>query len=616
MQFRARVLFFLLLCALGALMLRAGWIQLVRGEDYAQRARDMHFTRFETPAARGRILDRHGVPLAVSYHARSIAVDPTLIWDIEGFASKLAFLIGEADAAPALERRIRERKQAGVRFAYLRRHLDRKLVARVEAAKLLGLDLREEPRREYPHADAAAAVVGFVGSNADGRIAGLTGLEARYDAILRGAPGRCSVMRSGRRERLHMFPEREVAPVAGRDVRTALDVRIQQIAEQALDALQEKHAPKASCAIVMDPYTGELLAMAGRPQVRRERWPHVSPGALKNIAVHHVFELGSTLKPLVLACALSDGAVREDEEFDCGPAIKYFGRRPLRDVKANHVIDVETILVKSSNIGIAQVGLRVGIDAMRRYFESLGFGEPTGVEIAGEESVRIKPRSEWSENYTLVSVSMGRELQLTPLQLVRAYATLINGGWLVRPTLLRRAPGMLPRKIALRPSARRFVIRAMTRVVQEGTGRRARVKGLAVAGKTGSSEHYPKGSGRYVSSFVGFAPAEAPRLLVLVVADSPKSVGGRKPYGGVVAAPLVGEILRRSLPLLKKSNRTLPETGVRFLQRSKQRQGKVRVAAVNRFSVSAEGMVSSVRSRNPVSVGVPPGAQDCPTQAR
>jgi len=623
MEFRARVLFVLVLFALGGLIARAGWIQLVRGDEFALRAKDMHLTQFEIPAARGRILDRRGRPLAVSYHARSIAVDPIRVDDPAGFATELAFLIGDADAAPALARRLRERKAAGVRFAYLRRHADRDVVARVEAADLPGLDLREEPRREYPHGDAGAAVVGVVGTDPDGRIAGLTGLEARYDEVLRGTPGRCSVLRSGRSERLHLFPEREVHPVPGRDIYTALDVRVQQIAEQALDALQEKHEPKASCAIVMDPYTGELLALAGRPHVRRSAWPNVSPVALKNVAVHNVYELGSTLKPLVVAAALSAGAVRENEDFDCGPGRRYFGGRLLRDVKPNHVIDVETILVKSSNVGVAQVGQRLGIDGMRRFFTSVGFDEPTGVEIAGEESVRLKPRDKWTENYTLVSVSMGRELQLSPLQLARAYAALVNGGFLVRPTLLRRAPDMLPRRVPLRPAARRFVIRAMRRVVEEGTGRRARVNGLAVAGKTGTSEHYPKGSGRYVSSFVGFAPADAPRLLVLVVADSPKSVGGLRPYGGVVAAPLVGAILRRSLPLLDSSslpNRTLPGTGVRYLQRSNIRQGKVRVAAVNRSSVWAEGMVPSVRNRNPVSVGVPgrraDGPEDCPTPTR
>jgi len=603
---RARAMAILLLALLVLLVGRAGWIQLVRGEELAERAERQHFTELVVPAPRGRILDRHGRPLAASHHARTVAADPQLIDDVDGFAVRVAFLLDEAEAAREIAALIAERKQEGRRFVYLRRRVDRDRTDRLATAGLEGLILQEEPRREHPHGRAAAAVLGVVGADDDGHIVGLTGLERLYDATLRGQDGQCRLFRSGKRECLNFYPEHSVPAVPGRDLATTLDITIQQIVEDALDDLDAHHAPRASCAVVLDPWTGEVLAMAGRPALDPDRFPAVGEDSLRIPAVQFTYEPGSTFKPLIMSGALSRGAVHTGEVVDCGHGLRFFGGRRLTDVHPYGSLELADILVKSSNIGIATVGQALGCDDAFSLVNALGFGRRTGIELEGEQAGKVTPRKDWHENYTLVSVSMGHEIAVTPIQLAAAYCALLNGGRLFRPTLLRSGPRPEPRVLDLDASALAYVRGAMERVVGEGTARRARVDGLRVGGKTGTSEKYPEGSHRYFSSFVGFAPVDDPRLVVLVVADEPEARDGLRPYGGVVAAPVVGEILRRSVPLLESDESfALPESGVRHNKKSVSRQGKVkRVAAVHRSSVSAGERDFPVEGRNPDSVGV------------
>jgi cell division protein FtsI (penicillin-binding protein 3) len=600
-ELRARRLFQLLLLLLALLIGRAGYIQLVRGGEFARLARKQQFADVEVPAPRGRLLDRQGRALAVSYHARTVAADPQEIDDPGEFAARVTFLLGEPDAAPEMASLVAAKKKEGKRFVYLRRRIDRDIAARLEEAGINGLVLREEPRREYPHRRAAAALLGVVGADTDGQIRGLTGLERIFDQRLRGTEGIAHVLRSGRHEALHLFPEREREAVPGDDLTLTIDITLQEIVEEELDRLEERHHPKGACAIMLDPFTGEILALANRPGFDPNDFPSIDPQCLRIHAVQDAFEPGSTMKPLIVAGALSRGVVRPGQMFDCGPGVKYFGRRRLQDVHPNHTLDLEHVLIKSSNIGMAQVGQALGCDAAYALLCSLGFGRRTGIEVTAEQTGRVTERPKWHPNYTLVSVSMGHEILVTPLQLAVAHASLLNGGHLVRPTLLRDpAPGA-PVDLPFDPSALAFVRHAMQDVVEEGTGKRALVEGLEIGGKTGTAEKYPEGSHRYVSSFVGFAPAHDPRLLVLVLADEPQPVDGIKPYGGVVAAPVVGEILRRSIPLIDQILAP-SEPGVRQ-KLGTVIEGKVRVAAVHRSSVWAGEGDSPVSSRNPDSEG-------------
>jgi len=601
---RARRVFLLLLAALAALVGRTGFIQVVEGDEYAARAHRQHFRRIRVPAPRGRILDRNGRALAASYHAVSVAADPQEVDDVHVFAARVAFLLGEPEAAQEFAARLGAMKKAGKRFVYLRRRLDRERVRRLAEDRPAGLDLREEPRREYPHGAAAAALVGVVGVDEDGGCVGLTGLERQFDALLTGEDGSCSVFRSGTSERLHLFPERARPARPGADVRTTIDIALQQVVEQELDDVCTRFRPDTCCAIALDPRNGEVLALASRPGFDPLDFPRVGAAALNISAIQSSYEHGSTIKPLVMAWALSRGAVHLGQEFDCGPGHKFFGRRLLHDVKPNGVLDLEHILIKSSNIGIAQVGLALGIDETYGLFRRLGLGRATGIEFSGEQTGSIPARADWTENYVLVSAAMGRQLPLTPLQLVTAYAALVNGGFLHRPTLVRGAPRPAPVRVGFTDEALHFVREAMVKVVEEGTAKRARVPGLRIGGKTGSAERYPIGRNGYVSSVVGFAPADAPELVVLVLADNPqRERPDVKPYGGVVAAPAVGNIFRRGLPLLRDKGNSISapaESGVRQYESSKE---MVRVAAVNSSSVYVGKRTLPAEGRNPDSVG-------------
>jgi len=639
---RLRVVFGLLLAGLVLLVARIGHMQIVRGEEFAARARRQHFRRIEEAAPRGSILDRHGRPIVATYHSRMVAANPQEVGDIQEFSAQVALALREPAAAPEFSRVIAEGRAAGLQFVYLRRHVDRELSFAAEALGLPGLDVREDPRREYPHGSAAAALVGMVGPDAKGRDAGLSGLERRYDALLRGQDGSRSVFRSGAlgETPYHLFPERDVHAEPGAGLHTTLDIAIQQIAEEALARLQADHSPKSSCAVVLDPKSGEILALAGSPALDPGRFPDVSPEALRIPAIQLVYEPGSTIKPFVMAWALTQGAVFPAQRIDCGPGVKNFGARVLHDVKPNGVLDLEEVLVKSSNIGMAEVGVALGIDPMWDLLHHLGFFRPTKVGLAGEACGTVEPRRRWTVNYMLTTVSMGHALSVTPLQLATAYAALLDGGRLHAPTLVRgalpsagsaslgadsawldlapvpspefAAPASppVPPRIPFSPESLRFVREAMVKVVEQGTGRRARIDGVRVGGKTGTSEQYPEGCNRYHASFVGFAPADDPRLLVLVVADDPKVKGGLRPYGGVVAAPTVAEILRRSLPLVPSNPPPTPsESGVR---QNHSFAVSVRSAAVHRSSVNAGVRMTSAEGRNPDSVGV----EECRSEAR
>ncbi|MCZ6573474.1 MAG: penicillin-binding protein 2 [Planctomycetota bacterium] len=601
MAHRARVLFAVLLLFFTALVARTGYIQVWLGEEYADRARAQHFREIEVPATRGSILDRNGRVLAVSYHACSVAVDPARIDDPGLYSLELTLQLGEPQRARELARLVARKKEHGKRFVWVKRRLDREPVEALQDGGRAALVVLEEPRRENPHGAAAASLLGVVGDDA----CGLCGLEYTFDARLRGRPGTRYVLKEGRgRVPWLLFPERGREAVPGLDVVTTLDLGIQVVAERELQALQDEFSPRWSCALVMDPRNGEIVAMAGRPGLYGGRFRKAPPEAFRVPAVHCNFVPGSTLKPLIMASALHAGVVRPGQTLDCGPGRKRFGGRLLHDVTAHGVLSLADVLVKSSNIGMAQVGRALGMRATYATLRAAGFGARHGIELPGEERGRLTPFKRWHPDQTLVSVSMGHELLVTPLQLATMYCGLLNGGTLHPPRLVSRelAPSVRePRRLPIGPDALDFVRRAMVRVVAEGTGRRARIPGVSVGGKTGTSGKFPKGCGKYTASFVAFAPAEAPRFVVLVVADEPQRPDGGTPYGSIVAAPAAGRILREALRLSDSSSISSPsESGVRLKGHG---FGMVRVAAVQSSGATVGEVGSPAGGRNPDSAG-------------
>jgi len=570
MDHRARLTAGIVLLGLALLVGRAGYLQVVLGDEFARRARAQHLDTIEEPAPRGRILDRHGRVLAASYHARSLGVNLPLVRDPDLFAARAAFAMGDPSRARELADTIRRKGAEGKRFIFLARRLDREIGDALERAQreggagdLDGMELREEPRRFLPQGRAGAAVIGMLGEDGEG----LSGLERRFDRELRGTPGRKVVLRDGGRRIVDVYPELGVSPARGPDLYTTLDVAIQQVAEAALDEMEASFSPERACAVVLDPKNGEVLALAGRPALDPAAFPGVPPQALAIPAIHLPFEPGSTLKPVLLAAALAEGAVRTDTVVDCGQGAMRFGGRILHDVHAFGPLALRDVLVKSSNIGMAQVGRALGIRRAHDALRAAGFGARTGVELPGENEGSLTPLARWHEDYTLVSVSMGHEIVVTPLQLARALAAIVNGGDLFAPALRLDGPRPPPVHLDAAARSRSFVVEAMVGVVEEGTGRKAGVAGVRVGGKSGTAAGYPKGSGKYVCSFVAFAPADEPRLLALVVAYEPRKPGGGVPYAATVAAPAAGRILREALALLGiESNEAPPESGVRHVR--------------------------------------------------
>jgi cell division protein FtsI (penicillin-binding protein 3) len=427
-----------------------------------------------------------------------------------------------------------------------------------------GLIVKKELGRCYPAGRAAAHLVGFAGL--DG--AGLAGAELAFDGILRARSGRKTVMRDGKAGAVSLPAEEgDASPLSedGGDVLLALDLTIQAFVDEALSRACEEWTPEAAAALVLDPRNGDVLAMASLPGLDAADFPREGKSVRRNRVVADVYEPGSTMKPLVAAAALDRGTVSFQQSFDCTadgswevPRVRADGtsrrgRRVIHDHERMGRLCFADVVVHSSNIGMAQVGLSLGIDLLHRHIRALGFGESTRCGLPGEEGGIVTRRSLWTETYTVTSVSMGHEISATPLQFAAAFATLANGGVLYRPRIALRAgdrevPPLPLRQVFDEKVVRGLMTPILIRVVTEGTGKRAQIPGYQVAGKTGTTQVLGGGGATvgYVSSFVAFAPAKDPCFLAMVLLSRPRRDRGT-PYGGTVAAPAVREILERCL---------------------------------------------------------------------
>lgn len=547
---RIAVVRLLLLLAFGLLSIRL--VGLAGDEGAAARARSAAQARafVESVPPPGPILDAEGVALAVSVPSPSVWADPRGVPDKAEAARLLA------DVLDSPQTGIEERLSRPGSFVWIRRHVSAAVADRVRALGLHGVGVRREFLRAYPQGPLLGPTLGFAGTECQG----LSGLERALLPGLAGAPSRSPALRDARGRLLADpdAPPRE--PAEGPAAILTIRGRIQRIAEEELAAAAGKHRPKGMVAIALDPATGEILALAVHPGIDPRR-PMDGPGsAFVNPASGMTFEPGSVFKPFVAAAALDAGTVSPATRFFCHNGAWDTGRgRVLHDSHGRGGDDhlaVAEIIAKSSNIGIAQVGLTIPRQlpgALRRF----GFGRRTDAGLPGEEAGKVPAGDRWGF-FTMTSVPMGQEIAVTPLQLARGFACFANGGVLVAPRLVREIRGPDGRSVPWRPAepprrviqekTAREVAAMLEAVVTEGTGKKAAVPGVRVAGKTGTAQKAGPGGyshTKFVASFCGFAPVEAPRLLVLVVADEPTSGY----YGGEVSAPVVGRILERALPL-------------------------------------------------------------------
>jgi len=546
---RIRVLFFGWTFLFLLVTARVAYWQVARSEAMRDLAARQRTDLLVLPASRGRIYDRNSRELATNVPVESVYAVPRNIRDPQTFARRVAAVL----RVPPEQ--IQGRLAPDRYFVWIARHLPSHVARRLRALGLEGqLGFEREERRVYPLGPLAAQVLGFTGIDNQG----LWGLEARYDAMLRGTPGQAVRVRDALGREILEGRQVRIAPRNGSDLFLTLDAVIQHLAERELEEAARAHGARAGVAVVMDVRTGELLAVANVPRFDPNRYAQVPPEVWRNRAVAEVYEPGSTFKLVVMGAALEAGAVRPETTFWCPGFLQVPGGHRIREAhgEAHGEVRPADILRFSCNVGAALTAVQLGADRLYRSLLRFGFGKPTGVELPGEAAGILRPPAEWtgSDLYTL---GFGQGIAVTPLQLLRAVAAIGNGGLLVRPTLisfLRSPDGRaleLPRAAApvrvLSPRTARQLLEMMVRAVVDGTGRAAAIEGYTVAGKTGTAQKPdPRGGylpGKYVASFVGIVPATSPRIAILVLLDEPRGPY----YGGVVAAPVFRRIASQAL---------------------------------------------------------------------
>ena len=553
---RRRAMLVFSLLGLGALLLSARLIhvQWICRDQFASRAMRQQISDEEIPARPGDILDRQGRLLATTINVPSLFVDPANVSDPEKLGADLA----EALDLDRDELTDRLRRNAHRRFLWIKRRLTAEELARVEELKLSKsvAGLRSEFQRHYPQGKLAAHVLGI--RNIDG--VGRGGVEETFDSALRGRDGVRRFVRDARGFVLDVLEEVTRPPEDGVSVVLTIDILLQWHVEQELDRLMADHEPFGCCAIVMDPRRGEILAMASRPSFNPCDLSNTNPEAWKNLATAAVFEPGSTFKPLVVAWALDSGKLQTNESFDCENGAYRTGTRLLRDTHPYGTLSLTDVLVKSSNIGMAKVGERLGNEELNQFVRAFGFGQKTGIELPGETSGIVRPFKDW-DAYSTGSIPMGQEIATTPLQLLSAHAILANGGRRVSPHLLLTSscpddlsPRVMTTRVVSVDSAKWLVEGPLREVVQRGTARAARIEGLDLFGKTGTAQKLKEdgpgySSDRHYSSIVLGAPADAPRLLLLIGVDEPT---GKLQYGGSVAGPYASRMLQTGLRIIRE----------------------------------------------------------------
>jgi cell division protein FtsI/penicillin-binding protein 2 len=549
----------LILLAIVALLILGGrliYIHASQGATLLARAQQQQRSIIPLKYRRGFIVDCRGRIIAGTLLQKSVFADPTVLPDKEEAARKVAEILG-LDLGEVGE----ELLSAGDReFLVIRRDVTEEQAEQIQAADLYGLGVFNEPYRTYPMNTLAAALIGFVA--ADGH--GVSGLENQCEAWLAGENGLKTIIHDAGRKAFWLAEGGYRPARDGFHVVLTLDTEIQAAAERELNACVDHYRAESGAVIVMDPRTGAILALANAPGFDPNRYQDYGASRYRNRAVTDPFEPGSTFKPFVAAAALAEGVVKLGETFDCESGSWKDGARLLHDHHPYGLLTYEQIVIKSSNIGMAKLGKRLGNERLFKAVRAFGFGEKTGVDIDGEDPGLVRPFHRWN-SFTTTSVPMGQEVGVTALQLARGFCAFANGGLLVQPYVIRAvvaADGRVLKDFADPPTlgqalspeiAEIMKDKILCRVIEEGTGTKAKLANYRVLGKTGTAQIARQGGGgferdAYVSSFVCAAPASDPQLVVLVSIRRPDHSLGY--YGGTVAAPPAREILAHALAYL------------------------------------------------------------------
>lgn len=541
---RIGLLFLVFVAALGLATLRAGWLGAVRAPALKRAAATQQVQTIAMPAPRGTITDRNGAVLAVSEPASDVSATPYLIRRPLTAAAKLAPLLGvdQGELLPKLT------EDGG--FIYLARRLPAARADKIAALRIEGITLTPSSRRTYPRDWLASQLLG----NASEQSGGGTGFEYREDDVLRGQDGIRRVVSDALGQPISIEDRRPTVP--GKDVELTIDANLQDKVESVLDGVGQVFRPRGATAIVMNPQTNEVLALANWPRVNANDPGGAPAYAQRNLAVGYTFEPGSTFKAFTVAGALADHVVSPDTPISVPAQLTLFDRT-LHDAEAHgdETLSVSDVLKHSSNIGAVQIALKMGARRFSQWVDLFGFGRPTGVDLPGEEQGIVPTYADYSGT-SILNLPIGQGQSVTPMQMVAAYAAIANGGVLRAPRIVRSVDGRAVRQ----PAGRRVLSEATAASVREmlrgvlaagGTASEASIEGYDLAGKTGTANKIDSDTGeysrtRYVASFMGFAPASHPELLVSVVVDEPQYAI----YGGQVAAPAFQKIVAFALPYL------------------------------------------------------------------
>jgi cell division protein FtsI/penicillin-binding protein 2 len=530
-----------LLCFL-VICLRAFWLQGVQGAKLASEAVSQQTESIPLPSLRGSLLDRHGNPLAASEDAATIFAVPPEVTKPARAAEKLAPILGLG------ERKVLSEVTAESTYSVLAHKVDLPTAKRIERLQLQGIGQDPDSRRTYPQGDLASQVIGVVGSENEG----LTGLEQGEESTLHGTNGEQRIVTDATGEPIRIETADEAQN--GENVQTTLDPAIEQKTEEVLGEVGETYAPKGATAIVMDPRTSQILAMANWPPVDPGDLASASPEDLMNRATGFTYEPGSTFKAFTVSAALEEKDVTPETALYL-PSQLQVADRTIEDAEPRppETLTVAQILAQSSNVGAVEIGMKLGATRFSKWIDRFGFGKPTGVQYPAEERGIVPKLDEYSGS-TMGNLPIGQGVAVTPMQMMAGYEAIANGGILRRPQLIEK----IGEEPVDEPKGHRVIGAAVAAQVREmlegvlqagGTASEVSVPGYTLAGKTGTAQVAEDGGyseTKFVASFIGFAPAQHPQLLVGVVVDQPQG----EIYGGSVAAPAFGKIAEFALPYL------------------------------------------------------------------
>jgi cell division protein FtsI (penicillin-binding protein 3) len=561
LKFRIATLLAFFVILFIALASRAFQLQVLSSADLKALAEKQHTQVLLLQPDRGIIFDRNGEKLAATIQVDSVFADPSKIENPFKAAEALASVL-------RTDRSFIQKKLSGTKnFSWIARRIDPEQASLVQELGIEGIYLVKEPKRFYPSGELAGHLIGFVGLDATG----LEGLELKYDRYLKGPPEKLFWIRDAKGKRLYPRVETpKVAPQENYNLVLTIDNRIQHLVESNLKAAVKTKGAKGGFAIVMDPRTGEILALANEMGFDPNLFSTMNPGTGKNKAITDCFDPGSTFKPFLAAAALEEGVVKETDTFNCENGRYAIADRVIHEAnrKRHGILSVHDIIKYSSNIGAVKIGEKLGKEKFYQYIRSFGFGAKTGIDLPGEVSGILRPVAKWTR-VDAATIAFGQGVSVTAIQLITALSAIANEGMMMKPFVVR---GLMDKKgnivQAFHPTVVRRVIspqtaKRMTAILtdvvgaEDGTGKQARIANVSVAGKTGTSQKFDfarrvYSTERVKTSFMGFFPAEDPQIAILVILDEPQ----RDKWGGVAAAPVFRNIGEQILTRFKTNIRT------------------------------------------------------------